>query len=396
MYDGAVYTDTHFGPDHWSVPAGTQLTTSEGHPWNRNKRSGGDIGGDFYTTKSEIKIAATPQTCHEFIDEGRNSYESTLHATLLPVDPSAVAFPPDIRSSNDTLDEKGATAVARCQPTNSIADLSTFLGETLKDGLPSIPIIKDWERKAELGVKAGSEFLNVVFGWQPMISDIRKTADAIRHAEIVTRQFLRDRGKSVRRGYVFPTEITSDTVKIASNVSPWQGPAVYLSQTTGLWDIYLTTKKVRRVWFKGAFTYGLPKGFIPTGTSLDSSILAKKLLGLDLTPQVLWELTPWSWAIDWVTNTQDVLSNISAAREFGLVMQYGYVMEHTITENIYTAKLVSKRPTVTSTPSVGTVTVSRETKVRRRANPFGFGLTNDGLSDLQKSILVALGLSHRG
>jgi len=134
---------------------------------------------------------------------------------------------------------------------------------------------------------------------------------------------------------------------------------------------------------------------IPTGYSARSAMArhaleADKLLGLAPTPDVVWNLAPWSWAIDWFSNTGDVLSTVSDYIVDGLVMRYGYIMEHTIVKDTYTHVSVGG-----STPTglhVAPLTFVTETKIRRRANPFGFGLTFDGLTLRQKAIAAALGI----
>jgi hypothetical protein len=148
-------------------------------------------------------------------------------------------------------------------------------------------------------------------------------------------------------------------------------------------------------WFSGAFVYHLPQSFFADLYSPFASDFQRvsHLFGLELTPDVLWELTPWSWAVDWFSNVGDVIHNVSAWANDGLVMKYGYIMEYSFVQDTYTF--------VGPTNVVGgfagrppNLTLVVETKVRKKANPFGFGLTMSGLSTVQKSILAAVGLSR--
>jgi len=122
---------------------------------------------------------------------------------------------------------------------------------------------------------------------------------------------------------------------------------------------------------------------------------AEKLFGLSLSPDTLWQLAPWSWAVDWFANTGDVLHNVSAYANQGLILRYGYIMEHTVVRDTYscgnpvTNGLWNGRP-------IAPITFVTETKVRRRANPFGFGVSWNALSPFQTSIVAALGISRRG
>jgi hypothetical protein len=146
-------------------------------------------------------------------------------------------------------------------------------------------------------------------------------------------------------------------------------------------------------WFSGAFTYYLPTGYDSRAELARIASLADKLLGTSITPETIWNVLPWSWAVDWFTNAGDVLANINRFKNNGLVMPYGYMMERTITKHIYTlnksgligAKNVGKGP----------LTLVTITKKRIPANPYGFGITWNSLSGFQASILAALGISRR-
>jgi hypothetical protein len=89
----------------------------------------------------------------------------------------------------------------------------------------------------------------------------------------------------------------------------------------------------------------------------------------------------------------DVLSNISDHLEYGLVLRYGYIMEKTTISYTYSCdrSIVLEDGQEITIPPITFVT---ETKVRRKANPFGFGLSWEGLSPIQLAIAGALGISR--
>jgi hypothetical protein len=118
---------------------------------------------------------------------------------------------------------------------------------------------------------------------------------------------------------------------------------------------------------------------------------ANKLLGLRLTPEVLWDLTPWTWLGDWVSNLGDVIHNVSALGQDNLVIKYGYIMQHTKYEREY--RLSLNKPRIDGV-GVYDLKLINERKVRMKASPYGFGLTWDGFSTRQWAILGALGLSN--
>jgi hypothetical protein len=76
----------------------------------------------------------------------------------------------------------------------------------------------------------------------------------------------------------------------------------------------------------------------------------------------------------------------------GLVMHYGYVMEHVVESDEIV--LSGWTPQKGSFPSDLKIVVVRETKTRLRASPYGFGLTFEDFSPRQLAILAALGISR--
>jgi hypothetical protein len=155
--------------------------------------------------------------------------------------------------------------------------------------------------------------------------------------------------------------------------------------------VILTQESERHVWFSGAFTYHMAIDPVTMDTVKGRSGPLRKLLGFELTPDMIWNLTPWSWAIDWVTNTGDVISNLQSWTQDGMVLRWGYVMEHTISRNTFTFVGPTGWLIGGSPPSV---TFTTEVKQRRRATPFGFGLKYGEFSNRQKAILAALGISR--
>jgi hypothetical protein len=125
---------------------------------------------------------------------------------------------------------------------------------------------------------------------------------------------------------------------------------------------------------------------------LESYEQKANILGTRLTPEVLWELAPWSWLFDWQANVGDILSNLSLLSADGLVMRYGYLMCHTLAYNRYVIPAGARFTPGVETGPIFTV-LGRETKERVRATPYGFGLNPDSFSIRQWAILGALGLT---
>lgn len=147
------------------------------------------------------------------------------------------------------------------------------------------------------------------------------------------------------------------------------------------------------VWFSGAFTYYLTAGkdFV-SSWKRDEQILSY-LYGTRFSVDTLWELSPWSWAVDWVSSVGSVATNLAAFSNDGLVMRYGYVM---FKRKVSTMAQMTCKIFNTDTLVSTHMKVEDELKMRRQATPFGFGLTIGGFSLRQVAILSALTLGKIG
>ena len=162
----------------------------------------------------------------------------------------------------------------------------------------------------------------------------------------------------------------------------------------------IVCKNERKRWFEGCFTYGGPSGTDSFRRHLGFGREADAVFGLSLTPDVLWELTPWSWAVDWFSNAGDVINNVTNFGAAGLVMRYGFMMTEVIEE--YRVELTGCRLRAKTKPNTyisvpigpsafGNRLISRS---RSSANPFGFGVGWEGLSPTQLAITAALGITR--
>lgn len=129
--------------------------------------------------------------------------------------------------------------------------------------------------------------------------------------------------------------------------------------------------------------------------------LTAQLLGAKPDISTLWQLTPWSWAIDWVVSGNSYVKNLASALNYSTVMRYGYVMEKTTVTDTYSAGKVVVHPDPTLVtafpppyPRPSPVQLRVTTKKRIQANPFGFGVSWDGLSTVQRAIVAALGITR--
>lgn len=387
---------------------GIQVTESENHPnWNSrvNGRFTGDQGGPFLSTKKYMRaFSEAPITLTGSVDDNRNraTYWATYNGPFLPLHPGTLSnpFPPSLATSDSDLVKRGSEAIARVAPSNPAADLSVFLAETMKDGLPRLigGTFKKWLHSPPKQVRKdlAGEYLNYEFGWKPFVSDLLDLGHAVLNRDKIWAQYEKDAGKPVRRSYEFEPQDDTISEIFKTAVSPWTNPfnSSLRDQSVPVTGQIVRTQRVqRRQWFSGAFCYTLP----PQDGSLRSEIAmnviqAKKILGASLTPEVVWNLAPWSWAIDWFSNTGDQLKNLSNWIIDGQILLYGYMMEHTIVTHTYTFV----GPTTFRSPArPWDLIFVHETKKRIQASPYGFGISWDSLTPRQLAIAASVGVTRQ-
>lgn len=306
----------------------------------------------------------------------------------------------DISTPDGELDAWGTWAISQTAPNKPTVGLGVALGELLREGIPSMVGSALFKEKANYFKNLGSEYLNAQFGWAPFARDVVSTMHAVKKANQRFYQWQRDSGRFVRRRLeLAPEEVWSvktDHTGWRSIFSPAWGwtPTNWLpqGQFRDKWDVLTLTKTK---WFSAQYQYYVPEGndFFSNMARYESH--ANALLGIRLTPEVLWNLAPWTWLVDWFTNIGDIVAAVSRLNSDSMVLRYGYVMEesklHRHTEaNLRLVDGYAYNWYETNLTQDYVLT----TKVRRAATPFGFEIDFGSLSEYQMSILGALGLSN--
>jgi hypothetical protein len=267
--------------------------------------------------------------------------------------------------------------VARSLPNDPAADLSVTVAELKREGLPALIGLQTLRDRTAVTRNAGSEYLNIEFGWKPLVSDLRSLAKSVKDHEKIWLAYRKGSGMKTRVGNHLEDE--KETKIYSGGIIPL--PSAYPRFLTGT----ISYQTRRRTWFSGAFKYYVPEPVdFPSKMSYWSS-QASKILGLRLDPEVVWNLSPWSWAADWFSNTGDVLHNVALLGKDGLVMQYGYAMAESSLIYKYEAKDPTRAGTACSRVS------EHKTCQRIRANPYGFGVAAESLSAKQTAVVAALG-----
>jgi len=281
--------------------------------------------------------------------------------------------------SQASLLADGTTAIARTEPTSPHIDLSVTLGEMRSEGLPRLPGLLAKETTKRARNRAGGEYLNVEFGWAPLVRDIRGFAHVVDNHDKLIRQYQESANKPIKRKYEFPT-VNQSAYNPSGFGAVLPGGGNYLGG--GRYQFV-----EQRKWFEAEYIYYLPIGQSQTDKIRRFGSYARKLYGVRLTPEVLWNLSPWSWAADWFGNVGDVMHNVSALGTDGMVMRYGYIMCHT-------RRLAVDHGVNDANGVMTAKTRITESKIRLPATPFGFGVSYSGLSQKQIAIVAALGLSR--
>lgn len=376
-------------PRSTSVYKGTQITESEGHVRSRDGKY--RAGGPFFSVRIRVDIPVRHISGESWHSEP-HVINGPICCARVPNDLSEHYGIPIASTQLGSLDTYGAEAVAAVDPTNPNADLGTALGDTFSEGRLPIPIINSWRQRTSVAKKAGSEYLNAVFGWLPLVDEIKSVGQSVRDGNRILENYDSNSGTNVHREFEFPDENSETYSVISTNACAKYADGLSIGPTFDVNDatVSVHSKKTVKRWFSGAFTYAAG-GKSNVAKCLGYGSDADKLFGVALTPDLVWELTPWSWAVDWFSNADAVISNASAMGLAGLVMRYGYIMEETSIVDTYSMShtgLYGVGGTVP--PAKVTYTVKRRTE----ANPFGFGVKWEGLSPAQLAITAALGITH--
>lgn len=387
---------------------GKQITVSEGHPKNLSDGSYRE-GGPFYTSRVTDFLKAG----HLDVAEKKNAFQWNVYTGpiygLPPTESElkSLGYKNISRSFGDKNESQmkvdGTNAISYSDPINPASDLGTGLAEIFREGVPTLPGIQSWRQRTNILRGVGSEYLNYQFGWAPLRDEVNSVTKAARQHRDLLSQYQRGEGSDTHRRFEFPIQRTVSRLP-EEHPENWGGIGWFNADPAASRQVSLVreTKK----WFEGCFTYGLPSSSDNWRKALGFGSDADQLFGLSLSPEILWELTPWSWAVDWFSNAGEVINNVTRFGLAGLVLRYGYMMEESI-ERVSAdgvcpswrcyydprvkTQTFSERIVHPGSYSVGTECV---TKRRIPASPFGFSIGWEGLSPTQLAITAALGITR--
>lgn len=340
-----------------------------------------DLGSSFFTKRLRLVDGPNPVSFHGHYPKRNPTVEESLVGYRWPCSQAYSKSRMDWDNAFNAINTRyyseliawGAMGIARTLPTVPPSSAVVFLGELIRD-TPSLPG-KTLMKRPTLG-GAASEFLNYTFGLQPSVDDIATMYSTAHKAEEILGQYRRDAGRQIRRRATLldETEISTSTHRQAEypfgnrRIDPLGNQINTCTHTVS---------RRKRVWFSGAYTYRIPNLESRLGKLMEFN----RLYGVVPTAKDVWDLTPWSWLVDWSVNTGSLFKNLSTLSRDGIRIHHAYVMMQVDTEYKY------------SVPG-NTVTFVETSKNRIRASPFGFGFRPGSLSNKQKAILTALGISR--
>jgi hypothetical protein len=243
----------------------------------------------------------------------------------------------------------------------------------------------------------GSEYLNVEFGWRPFVNDVRQMYNLWKIVDREMARIIRENGRTIHRKTTLENDVSTSQTGFA-NATPFSNvagapPAIM----PGFTQYSLTTRTYTRIWYSAAYRYWIPD----VSSSLWDARARAALFGVLPTAELLWNVLPWSWLIDWFSNVGDVISNISPNAVDNLVAEYSFIMKHTRVDQLAQACCYSAAPASGSIYQYrgfdGAFWSRRRTEIKVRVgggNPFGFGFKAGDLTNRQLGILAALGMSR--
>lgn len=377
-----------------SAPSSTSVENAESIPTTRrdaflaykkdraSESRPRDNGHDFWTTKNDIFYS------HPSFYRLGTSARSYIGPVIPNLVHAAVSGTFPVISGFDSS-YYGPRAIAATTPTKSVGDLALTLAELKREGIPTPPGSNLILRSNRVARRGSQDWLAYNFAFIPTLAAVQDLSVALMKASAIIKQYKRDSGKWTRRTYTFPTERWVTTrPEVLGGVLNIPNSSTFssifpISRSLRFTDSTAYTRNVR---FSGAYSYHLPITDTFMGKMKRYEAYANKLVGTRITPEVLWNLAPWSWFGDWNNSFGKTIANVSSMGSDGLVIAYGYLMCHTV---------AIRTVTLHNVPGAGDVSLVFRTvrKERVKASPYGFGSNPASYSAKQWSILGALGLT---
>jgi hypothetical protein len=239
-------------------------------------------------------------------------------------------------------------------------------------------------------------FLNAQFGWAPFIRDMVAVSELVTDYDKYVRDRTSRNDKWDHRERVL-SETTEESV-ILSGLGMKCSPVTFLNDmirpgsSWGMRYSYLN-RVAMKVWASGDYKFYRPE-FDMSRKDYDSgwSRMSRlsTLLGTNISPSLLWKITPWTWLADWFGNIGSVIDRLTAAGQDGVVSRNVFLMVRR-----HRTVILKQELDMNAGPVAFEFQRIVESKQRGHATtPYNFGLLPTQLSAKQLTILGALGISR--
>jgi hypothetical protein len=388
------------------------FTRTQFNPFRDGFRDTIDNGHEFKTQTKRQSYSHQSYTAWSTTPGQQDLYTGPLSISTSGGTPNWPSNYPSVAYMTDNeVAFHGLLALNATAPNQPSANVATTIGELFRDGIPDISVLLNSVTKAKAssslgrvidkrkridGSTAGGEFLNYQFGWRPLINDVNQILHAVIKVSETLNQYVRDGqpGRIVRRHWDYKPSIpesSSTRVKLVDQATlaiPGSGSRLYIQPLS---DVYQWDTSNTRYWASLAYSY-----FVNIDSDLFSRMdryanEAQKLLGLGLTPEVIWDLAPFSWLVDWKVDFGSAIGVATKFQDDDLVLRWGYLMRRVDAVRTFTLDDIRFK-----SGSPGSIRNSwlTTTKERRRISPYGFPVLNESdLTAAQWAILAAMGLT---
>lgn len=321
----------------------------------------------------------------------------------------------DARSDLTNLQRANyAKGIVRTRPGESEMGLGQFLAE-LRD-LPKVPgisflrairgldfrnVVPGIQRAAQSFLTAtADEYLNYEFGWKPFVKDLRDFRSLCKTIDSSIAKLANENHRNLRRRTTLERTSTISH-RPGSPISapfPAWGCGGYgaFAGSSGHTTRVAVQQLRSRTWFVAGYRYDIPD----TSSWLWKGKAAAVLYGVLPSPRLVWEITPWSWLVDWFGDLGDILAYFSPTAVDALVTRYAFTMRHTVDTLTCTAETQideADYPVKRWPAARANFKSTRVCETKQRGfgwAPFGSVFPSGSLTNRQAAILAALGISR--
>lgn len=217
------------------------------------------------------------------------TYPLAYHSTTIP-DPREVFPKPDLA----TLSNFAWDILAKTNPSSPHVNMLAFVGE-LKD-LPSL--VRDWGR--DLLRKVAKGYISWRWAVKPMIGDVEKLCTFV---ESSNRRFLELRQLRDKK-------VLRRKVMLSSDQSSSKPTRVLLHSEGAMIYGWRTNVYTRKVWGTANWKVRSDSDIVNMDDKDLIRFTRRTMHGINSIGalEAAWELTPWSWFIDWFSNVGTMIS----------------------------------------------------------------------------------------